>query len=210
MISNGPPPGINPYATFMGYGNPLDPLSSWGPMRTAPPPNGAISQQELAFVRQANQRANANPNTVRFTELMAEKGGTGLWKEYLRQYRSQVGFFRGWAGTALTAAVMGITALRTQKVKKHFHRQRPYQVDGTIQTIGKLPKDAGYPSGHASSAYAAATTLSFLWPARTQEFAWWARQVAQSRVAAGVHFPSDVMMGAQLGRTTALQVMDIL
>jgi membrane-associated phospholipid phosphatase len=39
---------------------------------------------------------------------------------------------------------------------------------------------------------------------------WWARLVALCRVPAGVHFPSDVQMGAQLGMRTGFAAASIL
>lgn len=202
-------PGINPISTLYGWGNPLDGRGSYGPMRTPPPPPEWLGSQELGYVRHMNALANANPASIAFTESLAEKGGIEIWKNFARQYRFHAGFVRGWVGTGVLAATLGLTALRSQRVKKHWNRQRPYQVDGTIKTIGKLPHDASYPSGHTSSSYAAATVLSRLWPARAYEFNWWARQVGLSRVSSGVHFPSDVIMGAQLGRRTAAQVMNL-
>lgn len=165
------------------------------------PPRAWQEAQELGVVRQLNANANANPDAVRFTEFLAKEGGWGLWMDMAKQYRHAAGFLRGWAGTGLLAVALGATALKTQIAKHGYDRLRPYQVDPTIRTIGKLPKDSSYPSGHASSSAAAATVMSHLWPARAYEFNWWANQVAESRVHAGVHFPSDVRMGAMIGRS---------
>lgn len=174
------------------------------------PPNAWREAQELQMVRQLNAAALQNPQATRFTEYMADKGGFGIWMDMARQYRRTAGFVRGWAGTGLMLAAMGATTLKTQVAKRSYDRLRPYQVDPSIRTIGKLPKDAGYPSGHTSAAYAAATVLSHLWPARSQEFGWWARQAGLSRVHAGVHFPSDVQMGAAVGMRTGAAAASIL
>jgi membrane-associated phospholipid phosphatase len=174
------------------------------------PPNAWREAQELQTVRQLNFAAHQNPQAAQFTEYLSEHGGWDIWMDMARQYRHAAGFVRGWMGTGLLVAAMGATALKSQIAKRSYDRLRPYQVDGAIQPIGKLPKDAGYPSGHSSSAYAAATVLSHLWPARAQEFGWWARQTALSRVHAGVHFPSDVQMGAQLGIRTGMAAASIL
>jgi membrane-associated phospholipid phosphatase len=174
------------------------------------PPNAWQEASELQQVRSLNAAANANPQAVQFTEYLAEHGGVDIWMDMAKQYRRTAGFARGWAGTGLMLAAMGSTTLKTQLAKRGYDRLRPYQVDGSIRTIGKLPKDAGYPSGHSSSAYAAATVLSSLWPARAQEFGWWARQTGLSRIHAGVHFPSDVAMGAQVGIRAGLAATSIL
>lgn len=174
------------------------------------PPNAWREAHELQQVRQLNHAANLNPQAARFTEYLTDRGGFGIWMDMAKQYRRTAGFLRGWAGTGMMLAAMGATTLKTQLAKRSYDRLRPYQVDPSIRTIGKLPKDASYPSGHTSSAYAAATVLSHLWPARAHEFGWWARQTGLSRVHAGVHFPSDVQMGAQVGIRSGIAAASIL
>lgn len=162
------------------------------------------------MVRQLNGYANANPEARDWTEYLAKSGDTELWLEFAKQYRRQVGFVRGWMGTGLMAATMGVTALATTRAKRHYRRLRPYQIDGMIQPIGKAYTDASYPSGHSSVSSAAATVLGNLWPARAYEFRWWANQVAMSRMAAGMHFPSDVRVGAELGARIGATAASIL
>lgn len=175
----------------------------------APPP-GIVEAQEIQYVRALNGQSNANPSSTSWTEYLDKNGATQIWKEFAKEYRHQAGFVRGWLGTGLMAVAMGVTAINTKKVKGHYGRLRPYQVDGTIKPIGKAYTDPAYPSGHTSAAFAAATVLSHLWPQRAHEYNWWARQVGLSRMAAGMHFPSDVATGAELGTrigTTAASIM---
>lgn len=189
-----------------GMGNPLDGRGTWpGPYRVPPPPSLYEQQQELAYVRWVVQ--HRTPAGDQFAEQLSAKGAFSIWMDFARQYRSMVGGVRGWVGTGVLAATLGVNALKTWQTKRHFKHLRPFQVDGTITTIGKVPKDPSYPSGHASSAYAGATVMSMLWPARAAEFNWWARQVAMSRVYSGVHFPSDVLMGAAFGRSNAQSIL---
>lgn len=162
------------------------------------------------MVRQLNSYANQNDAARAWTEYLAKDGDTEIWREFAREYRHQVGFVRGWMGTGLMAVAMGITALRTGRAKSHYRRLRPYQVDTSIQPIGKQYKDPSYPSGHSSASSAAATVLGHLWPARAYEFRWWANQVAMSRMAAGMHFPSDVRVGAELGARIGSTAASIL
>lgn len=174
------------------------------------PPNAWVEAHEHQVVRQLNAAALQSPQAIAFTEYMTDKGGFGLWMDMAKQYRRSAGLLRGWAGTGLMLAGMGSATLKTQLAKRSYDRLRPYQLDPSIRTIGKLPKDASFPSGHTSAAYAAATVLSHLWPARAHEFGWWARQAGLSRVHAGVHFPSDVQMGAQVGIRAGLAAAGLL
>ncbi len=174
------------------------------------PPNAWVEAGELNTVRQLNAAANANPQAANFTSYLAQHGGFDTWMDFARQYRRVAGFTRGWIGTGVMLAAMGAAKLQTTLAKTGYRRLRPFQVDGSIRPIGKLPRDASYPSGHTSSAFAASTVLGALWPARANEFGWWARQVALSRVHAGAHFPSDVQMGAQIGVRAGLAAASLV
>jgi membrane-associated phospholipid phosphatase len=188
---------------------------TWGnrlprPGGVLPPPPAPVELAELAAVRQLNARAIQSPQAVQFTEFLDKQGGYGLWKDFAKQYRKGAGFVRGWLGTGLLHVALGVNAIETWNSKRHYDRLRPYEVDANIRPIGKAPTNGSYPSGHASGAYAGATVMSILWPARAHEFQWWARQVGLSRMHAGVHFPSDVVTGARLGQRSALNTMSIL
>ena len=174
------------------------------------PPNALTEGLELQIVRVRNAQTRSSPQAVKFTEYLAEHGGTDVWWEFARQYRANTSFLRGWAGTAMMGAAMGISALQAQGAKSTYRRMRPHQVDPSIQQIGKTEKDASYPSGHTTAAFAAATVMSRLWPTRAQEFNWWANQVGMSRVAAGMHFPSDVRAGANLGTRVGLRMISTI
>ncbi|WSH21886.1 phosphatase PAP2 family protein [Rhizobium ruizarguesonis] len=64
-----------------------------------------------------------------------------------------------------------------------------------------------YPSEHAAAAGAAATVLSYFFPDEASSFQAMAEEAAQSRVLAGVQFPSDSSAGLELGRRVAEQVI---
>jgi hypothetical protein len=57
------------------------------------------------------------------------------------------------------------------------------------------------------AAGAAATILGYLYPGQAQDFAAKAQADSQSRVLAGVQYPSDVQAGLELGRQVAQQVI---
>jgi membrane-associated phospholipid phosphatase len=85
-------------------------------------------------------------------------------------------------------------------MKFAFNRERPYVTYPFIEkmTSGGSPS---FPSGHTSDAFATATSLSIAFPkwyVITPSFLW-ASGVGYSRMHLGVHYPSDVLVGALVG-----------
>lgn len=94
-------------------------------------------------------------------------------------------------------------------LKPVFGRVRPCQVVQGLRLLVRCPHSFSMPSGHAISSFAAATALFYL-PrhfvpilARCYPLVL-AAAVALSRVYLGVHYPSDVIVGALLGSMVAL------
>jgi membrane-associated phospholipid phosphatase len=97
-----------------------------------------------------------------------------------------------------------LSAIITQGTKRVIQRDRPFV---TYSFIEKRDDGGGYsfPSGHTSAAFHAATALSILYPK------WyvivpsylWASSVGWARMYQGVHYPSDVLVGAIVGAGSA-------
>ncbi len=84
--------------------------------------------------------------------------------------------------------------------KYSINRPRPYVTHSEITKLGN-DFTPSFPSGHTTSAFATATNLSILFPkwyVIAPAYAW-ASLEAYSRMALGVHYPSDVIAGAFLG-----------
>ncbi len=109
--------------------------------------------------------------------------------------------------TALAAAAaLGLASLVTALVKDAVGRARPPSTDLGVQAIGALPSSPSFPSGHASTAFAAAVALAVLVPRLRVPALALAALVAVSRVYLGVHFWLDVLAGAALGALVGLAV----
>lgn len=84
--------------------------------------------------------------------------------------------------------------------KKKFARPRPYSVDPRVQPCIEKPTGAtSYPSTHAASGVFDACVLGRLFPDRAGILASHGRDAGELRVVAGVHHPSDVAAGQDLG-----------
>lgn len=82
-------------------------------------------------------------------------------------------------------------------LKVVVQRPRPAGIPGLW--IASPESTPSFPSGHAAGAFALAAMLSLAWP--RGRALWWtaAVVVAWSRVALGVHYPSDCLAGAAIG-----------
>ncbi|MDE2149175.1 MAG: phosphatase PAP2 family protein [Gammaproteobacteria bacterium] len=104
-----------------------------------------------------------------------------------------------WHGTLAAA----LAALISQLLKFLLHTARPPAVipHDALRIIGPAYTSHAFPSGHATTAFTAAALI--VWglrstPARSAVFAA-AALVGVSRIAAGVHWPLDVLAGAAIG-----------
>jgi len=86
-----------------------------------------------------------------------------------------------------------------KKLKDENKRLRPFVQHPTLVTPLFPVGDYTYPSGHASGSEVQARILGVLFPGRADELLKRARQVADGRVVAGVHYASDTEAGENLG-----------
>ncbi len=105
------------------------------------------------------------------------------------------------AAFAFTVNVIIINIL-----KYTINRPRPFEVDKYIEKLtgGGSPS---FPSGHTADVVVGALSMCFLFPKQTWllTITWiWAIFVAYSRMALGVHYPSDVLAAAVISVIVAL------
>ena len=111
-----------------------------------------------------------------------------------------------WRRAAVAATLSAGLALAIGKVISELvDRARPFVVDsGGVHLFSGHAADPGFPSDHATAAFAIATAI-FLRHRRWGAVALLAAAVLSvGRVAIGVHYPSDVLAGAALGAAAAL------
>ena len=129
-----------------------------------------------------------------------------------------------WIGALATGAdtrpalemtlTQGANFATTYALKRLISRPRPYAALDDI-----VARDRGhqgdeifdpysFPSGHTSSAFAIATSLSLSYPEWyvVVPSVTWASLMGATRVWHGVHYPSDVLVGAGIGAGTAFAV----
>ena len=103
------------------------------------------------------------------------------------------------SGVIATSAILNIGI--TMGLKYAINRERPFNAYPNLIFNKVDQKDPSFPSGHTSSAFATATSLSLAYPK------WyvivpsyvWASTVSYSRMHLGVHYPTDILGGIIVG-----------
>ncbi|WP_179998931.1 phosphatase PAP2 family protein [Acinetobacter sp. YH12239] len=101
----------------------------------------------------------------------------------------------------VVAASLGTLIYKILKTKTV--RPRPYQVHQVIH-IGERPLDHfSFPSGHTLHAVMATIVLGYVEPVLLVMMMPFTILVALSRMVLGLHYPTDVLVGALIGATVA-------
>jgi len=105
----------------------------------------------------------------------------------------------------LPAAVLTISFLIAQLIKRLVQRQRPDEV-----SIIACPDRFSFPSGHATSSMAIGLGLGVLVPAVAPIALALALLAGASRVVLGVHYPGDVVAGQLIAVATTAALHGVL
>ncbi len=183
-------------------------LSSGSQFRSAPPPDRSATAAEIRQLKDmAAQRDPAAYNLIAFWDT---GGPVYRWNEIAIKQALKTNMGNPIAARALALLHVAIydTTIATWDSKYAFNRPRPSQVDRSLTSVLPNPASPSYPSEHSAIATAAAEVLAFLFPKDAAFFAAQAEAAGQSRLLAGVEYPSDVSAGRDLGRAVAALVIE--
>lgn len=211
--ANSPELGVNAQSS----GDSLEPgagswktwvLKSGSEMRPASPPESATTKAELTQLKGlVAKRDAAALDQVAFWDTGAP---TYRWNEItLNQgVKNGAGSLNPARVLALVNVAMYDATIAAYDAKYTYNRLRPNELDPTLETVIPNPRTPTYPSEHAAVAGAAATILAHLYPDDAAFFASQAEAAAQSRLIAGVEYPSDVAAGLALGRAVGAKFIE--
>lgn len=153
------------------------------------------SRLDGALCRGANRWCMDGRWLWRYFALVSRLGDGLIW------YALMLGLcLVGSAPTALRMALAGIAGLAIYRaIKSRSRRPRPLHADPAI--VSRVPPLDRYsfPSGHTLHSTAFSVIACQAHPALTVLLLPLALSIAASRVLLGLHYPSDVLMGAALG-----------
>ena len=182
-------------------------LSSGAQFRLPAPPDGLDQEAELRLLMaRAGRRDAAAMNAISFWEA----GPPGYrWNEMAieRVVRNGISGPRNARILSLLNVAIYDATIAAWDSKYVYNRPRPSEVDSHVAPVLSVPASPSYPSEHAVAAGAAAAVLGYLFPSEAQVFESAAQECGESRLNAGVQFPSDVSAGLELGRRVAERVI---
>ncbi len=181
-------------------------LRSADQFRPPPPPDFAAEMKELK-----DHKKNFNATYLAY---FWAGSGYGFWTEIasnkIFEYRMSDDAPAVARLYAVLSAASRDAAIATMDAKYAYWGIRPVQYDSTYKPLIQTPPFPGYPSGHALGSSASATVLEYFFPADAKEFQKLAKDCADSRFYAGIHFRTDNEVGTQMGKVLGKYVAETL
>ncbi len=161
-----------------------------------------IASRDHRLMRKVNKWPA--PKWIRFWAIAATRAGDG-WLWYLAGlsmllFGGPVRFAAFSAAGCAAFAGAGIFVA----IKKVSGRKRPCEIEPHCWARLLPPDQFSFPSGHTITAFAVAVSIGVFYPHFLAPLLFCAFSIAASRILLGMHFLSDVVVGAILGTGLAL------
>ncbi len=169
-------------------------------------PTAAQSQAELLSIKQQmNKLDEKKSEAIKYWDAGAP---SYRWNQIVidllsQKFDVQLRMPASWMNIAIYDAT-----ILAWKEKLKYKRRRPNVLDSSLKTVINAPQTYSYPCEHSVTAAAAAYVLAYFFPAKTDSIIQMAHEASQSRVDAGVQFPSDAEAGWELGKQVAMQIIE--
>ena len=158
-----------------------------------------LDEMEIRFCVKAN-RLGRHRVLRRFFSAVSRLGDGGFWLASSVVVVAVNGL-QSSSAIVTMGATAGIGIVIYKLLKNRLVRERPYIASGDI-VVGTAALDRySFPSGHTLHAVSFTIMLNHVEPLTTVLCAPFALLVALSRVVLGLHYPSDVLVGALIGAT---------
>ncbi|MBL7699653.1 MAG: phosphatase PAP2 family protein [Chitinophagaceae bacterium] len=171
------------------------------------PPGRDQSMAEAAEVKARMSRANEDiREQIRYWDAGAP---AYRWNELagnIVNFEDINAFFRfpaSWMNMAIYDAT-----LVAWKAKYQYNRKRPFEANPAIKPLVMSPATPSYPCEHTVTAAAAANVLAYFYPKQGDSIIALAKQASQSRIYAGLQYPSDVEAAWKLGEQVARKIIE--
>jgi undecaprenyl-diphosphatase len=170
-------------------------------MPKAAPAHEWLSQQDEALCVRINQASRIQ--WLCTTLCVVSRLGNGVF-----WYVLMLGMLT-WRGPPAIQPVLhmvvtgAVCTLLYKWIKTKTTRPRPYQRNEAIQVVAHPLDQYSFPSGHTLHAVAFTLVAVYYYPVLASLLLPFTALVALSRVALGLHYPSDVLAGFAIGGAVA-------
>lgn len=193
--------GKNPMLPMAGFNKTLV-LDSASQFRPAPPPDFAKEMEELKNFKQTfRSKANA-------LHYASQPTSDDLLTKKIFEYNLHMNPPRVARVHAAVAVAYYDAFIACFEAKYKYWAIRPDQYDPTYVPLVPTPPFPGYPSGHAMMGGVVEALFPYFFPYDKALFQKVAKDGAESRFHAGIHFRSDNEAGLELGRKVAAKIVE--
>jgi len=171
---------------------------------TAAPP--ATSKTELQLIKQRMAKLDAKKmEEIKYWDAGAP---SYRWNQIVLKLLSQkMDLMLRTPSAWMNMAIYDATIL-AWKEKVRYKRIRPAAADPLLKPVVNTPLTYSYPCEHTVTAAAAAYMLAYFFPEKADSIFQLARAASQSRIDAGVQFPSDADAGWKIGEEVAKKIIE--
>ena len=154
-------------------------------------------------------RASARAWVVRLLDTVSRVGDGWLWYAVI----ACLPWLGGPIGTSASVRMIAVGAVDLvlyRIIKRWNARPRPYRTCPGIRACARSLDEFSFPSGHTLHSVAFSLILTVYYPVFGL-FVWpFTVLLAVSRIVLGLHYPSDVIVGALIGALTAAVSFNLL
>lgn len=168
----------------------------------APPALAATKEEIKAILSLQHQKDSAQLLRILYWNAGAP---SYRWREVLRDV--SVNDTSGLSFMLLNTAVYD-AMIAAWDVKYTHKRLRPFDQDKRVKALIVQSNSPSYPCEYSVAAGVASTLISHFFPQKAGAVEQLAKESMQTRVAAGVQYPSDTKAGFELGKTVALKAIE--
>ncbi len=177
-------------------------LESGSQFRPGPPPDFA---KDMAELKNFKQTFRSQSNAFFYASQ------TSFWEDLLNKEIFEHHLDMNAPRVARLYAIRAIGTydgfIACWDAKYAYWGIRPEQYDTSYHPLMEAPPFPGYPSGHAAISSVMAELYAYLFPADAAYFRKKAKDIAESRFQAGIHFRTDNEVAVELGKKVAAAII---
>jgi hypothetical protein len=199
--------------------NPIAPLAgtwqTWvltSPSEFRPPAPPAIDSEQVKAALAELKSFQRTPKSNHRATYWEVHGGARvhtLWNDIARMKLLETGIAAPDGARVLAALNIAMADAGTAcwDAKYTFWFIRPPQLDAELKSLFAPPNHPSFPAAHGCYSTAAATVLAGMFPQDKERVLALAKEAAEARVWAGIHYRFDIDAGQEIGRKVGEKVL---